>query len=90
MKTQVQQELARLEGMLAQAIRERDEQAALVLRIEGAVVTLRALLKSEEEMGPGDDGKPVVEIDSAMMAHLADQHATATLYDAGIEATQEQ
>lgn len=57
MRATIEAELARLEEGMPAMVRQRDELTEQLLRVEGAIFTLRALLASES-----DKGAPVEEI----------------------------
>jgi hypothetical protein len=69
MRAKIEQELARLEEGLPQMIGQRDQLNQQILRIDGAIATLRAML-AKEPVSPE--------------TNLADAHAMKILQDAGI------
>ncbi len=50
MKAKLEQELARLEEGLPQMVQQREQLTQQILRIEGAMMTLRAMLVEEKEV----------------------------------------
>jgi hypothetical protein len=72
MRAKIEQELARLEEGLPQMIGQRDHLNQQILRIDGAIATLRAMLAKE----------PVSQANT--IDSLADAHAMTILQDAGI------